>query len=53
MTIFEEVKDNEDYECLRLYAMTAARVGRWREALQSARQVLDLTGTRSKKGDVA
>jgi tetratricopeptide (TPR) repeat protein len=49
MTIFEEENRDDDPECLRLFAMTAARVGDWHRAMRSARQVLDLAGPRDTK----
>lgn len=38
--LFERVADNHP-ETLRLQAMTAARLGRWRDALNGARQMVD------------
>jgi tetratricopeptide (TPR) repeat protein len=42
LALFEPAIGDDDATAIRLYAMTAARLGRWREALPQARRLLDL-----------
>lgn len=47
LALFEPAMNDDDPDGIRLFAMTAARLGRWRDALSQASRLLDIGDKRS------